>query len=297
MNNTLKYALREAAGIAGDTARFYAGALALPVIVPVAAAGLAARSAAALVSWIAGTAGRAILSELRRRARLRAPRAPSPSLRGTPTPEEFADDAAVRPRTLAVRLRIGSRLADLAPTLDRGPLFDVSPTGAKRIRGRGRGVRGWLEDNRVGMNYSTLMRYMRLALRLRALLGLDDRLPLEWLLPGGAAFPHIPVELQMQYSVAKRKLSRLLRDHRNFSRLQMHVDGALGLRRLPSPKRAGGRPLDRVLADNTRRELADFLQARDLTPKQEALHREVVTGFLAIHCPPRFPLCGRRDME
>ena len=93
MDNTLKYALREAAGIAGDTARFYAGALALPVIVPVAVAGVAALSAAALGSWIAGADGRVILSELRRRARLRAPHAPSPSLRGRPTPEEVGATA------------------------------------------------------------------------------------------------------------------------------------------------------------------------------------------------------------
>ena len=276
MNKTMKYTLREAAGIAGDTARFYVGALALPVVVPVAVAGVAALSAAALGSWIVGSTGRAILSELRRRARLRAPRAPSPSLRGTPTPEEFATDAEVRPRTLAVRLRIGSRLADLAPTLDRGNHYDVSPTGAKRIRGRGRGVRGWLADNRVGMNYSTLMRYMRLAIRLRALLGLDERLPLEWLLPGAAASAEVPKALQAQYATAKRKLARLLRDHWYFSRLQTYVDRALGLRRLP-PK---GRPLDEILADNVRHELADFLQARDLPPKLEALRRDALYSFI-----------------
>ena len=281
MDKTLKHTLREAAGIAGDTARFYAGALALPVVVPVAVAGVAALSAAALGSWIAGTTGGAILSELRRRARLRAPRAPSPSLRGTPTPEEFAADAEVRPRTLAVRLRIGSRLADLAPTLDRGNHYDVSPRGAKRIRGRGRGVRGWLADNRVGMNYSTLMRYMRLAVRLRTLLGLDERLPLEWLLPDGAASADVPAALQAQYAAAKRKLARLMREHWNFSRLKAHVDGALGLRRLPGPGRAGGRPLDENLAANVRHELAEFLQARNLPPKQEALRREAVAGFLA----------------
>ena len=280
MNNTLKHAVREAAGIVGDTARFYVGALALPVVVPVAVAGVAALSAVALGSWIAGGTGRAILSELRRRARLRGPRTPSPSLRGTPVPEDFAADASVRPRTLAVRLRIGSRLADLSPTLDRGTHFDVSPTGAKRIRGRGRGVRGWLEDNRVGMNYSTLMRYMRLAVRLRALLGLDDRLPLEWLLPGAAAIGEVPAALQAQYAAAKRKLARMMRKHWNFSRLQAHVDGALGLRRLPRPGGAGGRPPGDVLADNVRRELADFLQARDLPPKPEALRREAVAGIL-----------------
>lgn len=280
MNNTLKYALREAAGIAGDTARVYLGSLSLPVVVPAALAGLAAMSAVALGGWLADATGGAILSELRRRARLRAPRPPSPSLRGTPTPEEFAADAAVRPRTLAVRLRIGSRLADLAPTLDRGNHYDVSPTGAKRIRGRGRGVRGWLEDNRVGMNYSTLMRYMRLAVRLRALLGLDERLPLEWLLPGATASAEVPPALQAQCAAAKRKLARLMREHWNFSRLQSHVDRALGLRRLPRPGRAGGKPLDETLAENTRRELADFLQARDLPPKLEALRQAAVAGFL-----------------
>ncbi len=282
MNNKVKYALREAAGIAGDVARFYIGSLALPVVVPVALAGAAALSAAALGGWIADTTGRAVLAELRRRARLRAPRAPSPSLRGTPTPEEFAADAAERPRTLAVRLRIGSHLADLAPTLDRENHYDVSPTGAKRICGRGRGVRGWLEDNRVGMNYSTLMRYMRLAVRLRALLGLDGRLPLEWLLPGAEAQPAVPAELRAQCAAAKRKLSRLLRENRNFSRLQVRVDGALGLRRLPRPGRAGagGKPLDGVLAENVRLELAAFLQERDLPPRAEALRRKALAGFL-----------------
>ncbi len=290
MKKTVEHALREAAGIAGDTARFYVGALALPVVVPVAVAGVAALSAAALGSWIAGATGRAILSELRRRARLRAPRAPSPSLRGTPSPEEFAADAAVRPRTLAVRLRIGSRLADLAPTLDRGNRYDVSPTGAKRIRGRGRGVRGWLEDNRVGMNYSTLMRYMRLAVRLRALLELDARLPLEWLLPGAAASAEVPAALQGQYATAKRKLAHLMRTHWNFSRLQAHVDGALGLRRLPRPGRAKGQPLDGFLADNVRHELADFLQAGDLPPKLEALRRDALHSFMPGPDRPSSPL-------
>ena len=277
MNNTVKHALREAAGIAGDTARFYAGAFALPVVLPVAVAGVAALSAAALGSWIAGTTGRAILSELRRRARLRAPRPPSSSLRGTPTPRELAADAALQPRTLTVRLRLGSRLADLAPTLDSGNHYDISPGGAKRIRGRGRGVRGWLADNRITVNYSTLMRYKRLAVRLRALLGLDERLPLEWLLPGATPSVGIPRDLQTQYATAKRRLARLLHAHWNFSRLQTHVDNALGLRRLP---RSGARPLDETLAENTKRELAGFLQARNLSPRLEALRQEAIAGFL-----------------
>ena len=282
MNHRLRHTLREAAGIAGDTARFYAGAFALPVVLPVAVAGVAALSAAAIGTWIAGTTGRAILSELRRRARLRAPRPPSPSLRGTPTPQELADDAAEKPRTLAVRLRLGSRLVDLAPTLDSGNHYDISPSGAKRIRGRGRGMRGWLADNHVKVNYSTLMRYMWLAVRLRTLLGLDDRLPLEWLLPGVAPGVEVPRELLSQYSTAKRKLAGLLRENWNFSRLQSHVDKALGLRRLPRPGRAGrrSRPLDEALAENVRCELAAFLQERNLPPRLAALQREALADFL-----------------
>ena len=64
MNNTVKYTLREAAGIAGNVARAYALPLALPVVLPVAVAGIAALSAAALGSWLADS-GQAILSELR----------------------------------------------------------------------------------------------------------------------------------------------------------------------------------------------------------------------------------------
>ena len=141
-------------------------------------------------------------------------------------------------------------------------------------------MRGWLEDNRVGMNYSTRMRYMRLAVRLRALLQLDERLPLEWLLPGATVSAKVPKALQAQYATAKRKLARLLREHWNFSRLQTHVDGALGLRRLPRPVRAKGWPLDEFLADNVRHELADFLQARNLPPKLEALRRDALYSFL-----------------
>lgn len=282
MDKALKYALREAAGIAGDGIRVGIGSLVLPFALPAAVAGVAVLSAAALGTWIAGATGRTVLSELRRRARLRAPRAPSPSLRGTPTPEEFAADAAERPRTLSVRLRIGSRLADLAPTLDRGNHYDVSPSGAKRICGRGRGVRGWLEDNRVGMAYSTLMRYMRLAVRLRVLLGLDERLPLEWLLPGAAASAEVSAELRGQCTAAKRRLARLVRAHWNFSRLQAHVDGALGLRRLPRPGRTGGKPLDEALAENTRRELVDFLRAGDLPPRLEALRLEAADGLAEL---------------
>ena len=50
------------------------------------------------------------------------------------------------------------------------------------------------------------------------------------------------------------------------------------------------RPLDDALADNTRRELADFLQARDLPPKLEALRRKALAGLLERPPPPAAPL-------
>ncbi len=84
----------------------------------------------------------------------------------------------------------------------------------------------------------------------------------------------------MQCATAKRRLARLVRSHWNFSRLQAHVDEALGLRRLPCPGRAGGKPLNEALAENTRRELEDFLRARDLPPRLEALRQAAAAGFL-----------------
>ena len=280
MNNTVKHALREAASVAGEYARIAGAAPILPFAGAAVLAGAAAAGTAALGTWIVSAAGRTILGELRRRARLRAPRPPSPSLRSTPTAAELAADAAKHPRTLAIRLRLGSRLADLAPTLDTGNRYATARTGSRRIAGRGRGLKGWLADNRVTVNYSTLMRYKRLAVRLRALLHLDDRLPLEWLLPGASPDRDIPSSLLPQYASARRKLARLLRDHRNFSRLARHVDTALGIPRLPSVRRKAPLPLDDALLENTRRELASFIQARDLPPRQEKL-RQTALHWLA----------------
>ena len=74
----------------------------------------------AFLGFVATETGRAILDEVRRRGRPAAPRPAAPSLRGAPTAAELASDCETSPRTLAVRLRLGSRLADLEPTLERG---------------------------------------------------------------------------------------------------------------------------------------------------------------------------------
>lgn len=286
MNKAVLHALRETAGVLGDATRVTVGSLALPVVAPALLAGVAAFSAVALGTWLATATGSTILDELHRRARLRAPRPPSPSLRGTPTSKELAADALSRPRTLAIRLRIGSRLADLAPTLDTDNRYDISCSGAKRIAGRGRGVKGWMEDNRIPLNYSTLMRYKRLAVRLRALLSLDERLPLEWILPHSFSTTPIPPDLLSQYATARRRLAKLLRAHWNFNRLREHVDEALGIPRLLHVRHARGAAVhipvcEETRMENTKRELIDFLRESHLPPRQEKLRRSAIEWFSA----------------
>ena len=277
-----------------------------PACAPFALAAFAGITLTAFGAFLVTDTGCAILSELRRRKRLREPRPESPSLRGTPTPRELAADAAATPLTLTIRLRLGSRLADLEPTLDSGPVYDISPTGARRIAARGRGIRGWMADNHLSLNYSTLMRYKTLAVRLRQLLTLDARLPLEWLLPGTVPDRDIPSDLLPHYHAARRRLARLLREHWNFSRLKQHVETKLGIPRLLTVRRnarhtaqsarvrrrmaAPSKPihcesvvlgnrsvsLDKSLAKATKRELILFLRTPDLPPKLDKLRRQAI---------------------
>ena len=243
-------------------------------------------TATAFVGFVATGTGAAILGELRRRGRLRAPHPESPSLRGAPTAEELKADCGISPRTLRVRLRIGSRLADLEPTLDSGNRYTESPTGAKRIKSRGRGMRGYLADNRIAVSYSTLMRYRRLALRLRQLLQLDARLPLEWILPGEAPERPLPADLRTQYATARRRLSRILRNHRNFDRLCKHVDAELGIPELLSVCR-GKHAVEATPTrlDSTMRAFARFAKEKDMPPGL-AIHRDRFVRWL------HFALCS-----
>jgi hypothetical protein len=272
---SIEHVLREAAETAGNAFAFGIGSLALPAVVPIAVAGIAAASAAALGTWLVSETGHAILSELHRRTRLREPRPESPSLRGAPTPGEITADGLATPRTLTIRLRLGSRLADLEPTLDSGTHYNISAAGARRFAARGRGVKGWLEDNRIGIGYGTLMRYKRLAIRLRHYLGLDQRLPLEWLLPGAAPTQAIPADLRSQYAAARRRMAQLIRTQRNFSRLSRHIDEKLGIPQLPAVHRSAKRAkcLDQAQVKATKRELVLFLETPNLPPKLEKLRQ------------------------
>lgn len=301
----LRETLSKTSDIAQDASYLFRD-LPHPACAPFALAAFAGITLTAFGAFLVTDTGCAILSELRRRKRLREPRPESPSLRGTPTPRELAADAAAMPRTLTTRLRLGSCLADLEPTLDSGPVYDISPTGARRIAARGRGIRGWMADNHLSLNYSTLMRYKTLAVRLRRLLSLDARLPLEWLLPGAVPDRDISSDLLPHYHATRRRLDRLLREHWNFSRLKQHVETKLGIPRLLTVRRNARRAaqsararrlmaaprkpihcesvvlnnrsvrLDKSLAEATKRELILFLRTPDLPPKLDKLRRRTI---------------------
>ena len=247
-------------------------------------------TATAFTAFLVTETGAAILDEIHRRQRIRLPRPESPSLRGTPTPGELADACAAIPRKLLERLRIGSLLADLDPTLDRTFAFTELPNGAKRYRSRGGGLKAYLADHRIATPYSTLMRYKLLANRLRQLLSLDPRIPLEWLLPHAAPDRPLPSDLIPPYHAARRRLARLLRENPNFTRLRKHVDAKLGIPELLRARRsvregkihrraarASRYPvirgatrhmtIDPGRIEATRLALADFLQDKALPPK------------------------------
>ena len=241
-------------------------------------------TATAFVTFVATETGSAILGEIRRRGRLRAPNPESPSLRGAPTAAELKADCGTVPRTLRVRLRLGSRLADLEPTLDSGNHYAESPTGAKRIKSRGRGMRGYIADNRIGISYSTLMRYRLLAIRLRHFLQLDARLPLEWLLPGEVPDRPLPSDLLAQYANTRRRLACLLRDHPNFDRLRRHVDAKLGIPELLTVRHRK-RGDCKVTAtpprlESTMHAFSRFLHEKDIPPRLVP-HRDRFLRWLA----------------
>ncbi|MBR3582345.1 MAG: hypothetical protein IKO01_02735 [Kiritimatiellae bacterium] len=259
----------------------------------------------AFLGVVATETGRAILDGIRRHGRGAAPRPAVPSLRGAPTAAELESDATAWPRTLAIRLRLGSRLADLEPVLDRG-IRRKGKTGC--IRGRAGGMKAYIADACLSISYRTLMRYKLLAVRLRQLLALDPRLPLEWLLPGAAPDRDLPSDLRAPYAAARRRLSRLLRANPNVERLRKHVDAHLGIPELLTVRRtarrakearktcrrpAARRPLPRESAvfgdytvtftparlDATRCAFARILGTPDLPPEL-AVHRDRFLAWL-----------------
>ncbi len=185
---------------------------------------LAAFAVTEIGAWCIGEIGRQI--------RIREKHPASPSLRGTPTPADLAGPWNAAPRTLRDRLRLGSRLADLDPTLDHTIARATLPNGKTVFRARPGGMKGWLADRRVAIPYSTAMRYKKLAQRLRQVLRLDDRLPLEWLIDRLPTAQRLPSDLLPQYQTATRRLAAILRGNPTLAALTRHVEKELGIIRL-----------------------------------------------------------------
>ena len=185
-----------------------------------------------LAAYAATEVGSWVIREISRQIRIHEKRPASPSLRGTPTPKELVSDWRKQPRTLAIRLRLGSRLADLDPTLDHTILRTTLPSGKTVIHSRKGGMKGWLEDRRVAIPYPTAMRYKKLAQRLRQILQLDDRIPLEWLLSGIPEGHRLPAELQATFVAAARQLAAILRENPTLAALGRYVERKLGIVRL-----------------------------------------------------------------
>ena len=235
----LHHAAREAGPQLGDNDWLVLAALTPPI--------LAAFALTEIGTWC--------IDEIGRQIRIREKRPASPSLRGTPTPEEIAADWADRPRSLETCLRLGSRLADLDPTLDHTLLREKLPNGKILIRSRKGGMKGWLSDRRVHVGYSTVMRYKKLAQRLRQVLSLDDRLPLEWLLSGLPADQTLPPDLLSRYQSDRRRLARFVRENHSLKALSLAVEKALGIVRLVTIRKA---PARRRRASMKNRKSPDF---------------------------------------
>lgn len=232
--------------------------------------------------------GAAFFGELGRQQRLREKLPDSPSLRGAPTPEELTECWEATPRPRETCLRLGSRLADLDPTLDRSLVRKKSRNGKLVIRARKGGTKGWLADRRVKVGYSTVMRYKKLAQRLRAVLGLDARLPLEWVQDGVPDGRVLPAELAAAQATAARRLAKILRENRSLAALTRYAEAKLGIvrvlavRKTSERRRTGGtkpgkRPGFSVISGNravslspermegTKKALAKLLNAQTLT--------------------------------
>ena len=199
---------------------------------------LLALTPAVFAAYALTEAGKWVFDELARQQRLREPHPASPSLRGTPSPEDIAEPWGATPRTLPACLRLGSRLADLDPTLDRSLVREELPNGKSVIRARKGGTKGWLEDRRVAVGYSTVMRYKKLVQRLRQVLSLDERIPLEWLLDGTPSGTTLPAGLDAPFAAARRRLAKILRENPTHAALSRFVAAKLGIVRLVAVRKA-----------------------------------------------------------
>ncbi|MBR4188832.1 MAG: hypothetical protein IKQ55_02600 [Kiritimatiellae bacterium] len=216
---------------------------------------LAAITPPILAAFAVTEIGAWCIGEIGRQVRIHEKRPASPSLRGTPTPQELSADWADEPRSLATCLRLGSRLADLDPTLDHTILRTTLPNGKTVFCTRKGGMKGWLADHRVRIGYSTAMRYKKLVQRLRRVLRLDDRIPFEWLVEGLPAHQTLPADLEAPFAAAARRLAKLLRENPTLKALSLLAEKQLGIVRLVTVRKA---PRHRHAGGNKMRKSKEF---------------------------------------
>ena len=232
----------------------------------------------AIALHLAFYGGKQLLTRIRRHVSPPEPQVPAAprepvSLRGIPEPEEIEEVWDIDPRTLCARLRIGSRLADLEPTLDSRFVFKKTRNGSKRICARQPGMKGWMKKNVPTVKYSTAMHYKKLATRLRQLVGLDARIPLEWLLPdseeGQTELSRLSADERTAIAQAKAKLNALLEENPKVTRLTRTVESKLGIMRMVTIRRIRprkpGRGRRRKLRENHGNPLISQMESAEIS--------------------------------
>jgi hypothetical protein len=243
---------------------------------------LAALTPPILATFAATEIGAWCIGEIGRQIRIHEKRPASPSLRGTPTPKELSADWADQPRSLTTCLRIGSRLADLDSTLDHTISRTILPSGKTVFRARPGGMKGWLADHRVRVGYSTVMRYKKLVQRLRQVLSLDDRIPLEWLIEGLPSGQTLPPDLTAPFATATRRLAKLLRENPTLKALSQAAEKALGIVRLIAVRKTPSRRQSSITNTNKSNSFSVISQYRTATatPDRTEATKEVMNRIL-----------------
>jgi hypothetical protein len=161
---------------------------------------------------------------------------PTPSLRGTPAPADIDEIWIINPRTLFDRLRLGSRLLDLEPSVDNSFLFKENAiSGRREIIARHSGVKGWLQIHCPTVAYTTAMGYKKLASRLKTLCGVQANVPFEWLLPDAPEISTLTSDSSLAEAIAdgRKKLSGFFDEGKTFTGLQTLAEKRMNIIRLP----------------------------------------------------------------
>jgi hypothetical protein len=164
---------------------------------------------------------------------------PTPSLRGTPQPADIDEIWTLKPRTLLDRLRLGSRLLDLEPSVDNTFVFSENrQSGRREIIARHSGIKGWLLDHCPTVAYTTAMAWKKLASRLKTLCGAPANIPLEWLLPDAPEISSLTQDPAVAAAIeaGRKRLSGFLEEGKSIVGLQKLAERKMNIIRFPSKK-------------------------------------------------------------